>query len=600
MLGRRGTSWACARLLIAIAMAEGQLFAEPDPAPAADVQFIDVSAASGLAYVNHAPLFPPGTPDISYRNGCGAAVADYDNDGDYDVFIPDTWGWPNKLYRNNGDKTFTDVTEEADVGELGASHMALFLDLDNDGFKDLILGNDTQGYGPSYTPCILYRNKGDGTFDDVTDGSSFAPAGSSIGGIAATDYDLDGLLDLYVAFWGVGTNEPFNFFYRNLGDFTFTDVTADEGLRTAETSVRTWAPVFVDVDGDGYQDLFAAVDFTKNYLFQHAGLVDGALPEGPAFVDISIAAGVAHGGNDMGVAVGDCNGDGLLDLYTTNLTLAPPNEQERTNVLFINHGLPEPFTEEAVERGVWQTYWGWGTWFFDADFDTDLDLAAVNGWTGNAYYLNRPSQFFLNDGAGYFVDIAAAAGADHPGDSRGLTVFDYDHDGDEDMLIVDVGGPAVLLENVTLHDHHWLALELTGRTTNRDAIGAQIDVTAAGVTQHREVFAGGSFYAGPPLAQHFGVGAATVVEEIRIRWPRGPWQVLTSVAVDQKLILTEPLFGDVSGDGGVDLSDAALLPACLTGPAPAVATGCEPLDFDNDGDADLQDIASFQRGFGAT
>lgn len=550
------------------------------------VTFVDVTAESQLDLSNHA--------QEEGWFGAGAAVGDYDGDGDLDVYVIDIFGWPSRLYRNDGNKTFTDVTEQAGVGHLGSSRMALFLDLDNDGDQDLVLGNEGTGAPPS-TTAQLYRNDG-GTFTNVTVGSGLLPRGVILGGMSATDYDGDGRVDLYFTYWANLRGEPYNFLYHNDGNFHFTDVTQSMGLLLFNTQVRTWSPVFIDVNADGYQDLFSAVDFDHNYLF----LYD---PNSQTFVDVSIEANVLHEGknttgNDMGLAVGDCDGDGDLDIFTTNITL-PIEGGGRTNALFINH-MPDPFTDEAVTRGVWQSYWGWGTDFLDVDLDGDLDLVSVGGRNGSSWG-DKPGQLFLNDGTGFYEDIGPEAGADHLADSRTEIAFDYDGDGDEDLLITDVDQPGVLLENVTIHTNHYLVVRLVGTVRTRDAIGAKIRLTANGHTQFHEMHAGASFFAALPWDQHFGVGAATSVDEIVVDWPGGALTLLVDVPVDQVITIVEgqsPSGGDWDSDGLVDLDDYAQLAQCLLGSGAGVRTPsptCEAaFDFNRDADVDLEDVRAFQ------
>ncbi|MCH7719646.1 MAG: VCBS repeat-containing protein, partial [Planctomycetes bacterium] len=425
-------TWAAVGLALAVAL--------PANSASGQLAFSEVTAQSQIDFVHHDPDL--GILDNSWWVGTGAAVADYDLDGDLDVYLVDSFGWPNQLYRNNGDKTFTNVTEESGLGDTGGGTMGLFVDLDNDGDPDLVVANNTDSIYGTLAPAQMFRNDGAGSFANVTDGSGFEPQGIQVGGMAATDYNQDGLLDLYVVYWHHNSDALYNYLYRNDGDLKFTDVTALVGLDAASTQVRTWTPVFVDLDGNGLQDLYAAVDFDANYMF----LLDFDGVD-YAFTDVSAEADIQHVDNDMGVAVGDCNGDGLLDLFSTNITFEPPNELERTNALYINQGFPEPFTEEAVDRGAWQSYWGWGAVFFDAELDGDLDIYSVGGRPVD-YYIDSPSQLFVNDGSGYYEDLGAEAGADLVADSRGLVAFDYDADGDQDLLIVNALTPATLLENI--------------------------------------------------------------------------------------------------------------------------------------------------------
>ncbi|MFQ5414496.1 MAG: FG-GAP-like repeat-containing protein [Phycisphaerae bacterium] len=549
-------------LLLAAAVAPGQT---------TDITFIDATASSGLVF--DGPI-PGGAAGPQSWLGTGPAVDDYDGDGDLDVLFLAPFGHDNILYRNNGDKTFTDVTSGSGIAETGDSHMALFLDLDNDGDRDLVVANGAQSFGGP--PAGVFRNDG-GTFTDVTDASGVTPQGRIVGGMAATDYNADGFVDLYFTFWDTDDPAPYNYLYRGDGDLTFTDVTDDVGLREPNTQVDSWAPVFLDVDDDGDQDLFTAVDFYNNYLY----ILDTDAPGAPVFLDQSLELNVLHDGdnptgNDMGVAVGDLDGDGDLDIFTTNLT-NPPEGGGIHNALFINH-MPDPFTDEALERNVWQSYWGWGAVLFDVDTDGDLDLATVGG-RGSASsgtagpWSDRPSQLYVNDGNGFFTDVAAQAGTDHTGDSRGLVAFDYDRDGDDDLLIVNVAQPAVLLENTTTTTNHYLTLQLAGQSRTRDAIGAKLRVTTGDTTQVREVVAGTSFLSSLPWEQRFGVADATLVDAVAVTWPGGDTQTIVNVPVDQVLPLEEgaapdPVVADLTLEGPTTVSDSTTIAYTATAACP--------------------------------
>ncbi|MEE8142209.1 MAG: CRTAC1 family protein [Planctomycetota bacterium] len=491
--------------------------------------FINATRSARLKFEHHDCHPLPGMlPQEQTRFGAGAAACDYDRDGDLDLYLVDSWGHANKLYRNNGDKTFTNVTELAGVGDLGFGHMALFVDLDNDGYDDLVVFNDATGPDPSMLSkphySQIYRNLGNGTFQNVSADSGFEPVARIIGGATAGDYDSDGDLDLYLVSWF----DHNNYLYRNEGNFRFTDVTEEAGLRTPETFVSHWAPLFVDLNNDGTQDLFAAVDFYPDYLFfNQAG----------RFV---LAPGVYHEGNDMGVAAADFDADGDIDLYTTNITSewAP---FPCCNWLYVNDG-NGVFTNLAGDHGVRDTAWGWGTAFFDANLDGFLDLMAVNGWQQPQW--ETPSVFFLND-AGTFLEMTNTVGLDHVGNSRSLLPFDYDGDGDVDVLITDVYGPVTLYENITpRRDNHFLKVRLSGRQSNRNGVGARISLESDGRTQLVEITVGGSFYAGPPLEAHFGLGSSSRVDSLHIRWPSGVEQSIIDLPSDQTLSIVEPSHWD--------------------------------------------------------
>jgi len=545
---------------------------------AAQLSFVDVTAESGLHFVGeYGPTFDfsvlgwPVTDmfEMLQRNmGNGAAVGDYDNDGDFDVYLLGQLGHPNILYRNDRVATlasrrprattwststgsparardalrFTDVTDDAGVGDTGMSRAAAFVDLDNDGWQDLVLVNDSMEEEGAPTSAI-YRNNADGTFTDVTSGSGFAPWGLLKGGLGVTDYDGDGLLDLYVTVWtaGGGAGVPIfpghNRLYRNDGGFRFTDVTVEAGLGIIERD--SFTPIFADFDRDGDPDLYVTVDHTWDLYYRN---------DGGVFVDQALVVGATHNGNDMGAAPGDFDGDGDLDIFCTNIT-DPDNGfgTGQFNTLLVNQFAQVGqvgFVDDAMTRGVADTRWGWGAEFFDADDDGDLDLFAVNGYDefvlfhepDNTNLVDIPADLFVNDGAGNLLR-AANTGAETVGDSRAAIAFDFDRDGDRDLLVTNVQGPAVLLDNRTAGGH-WLDVKLIGGGgVNRDAVGAIIEITAGGQEQFREIIGGGSYLSGRPFEAHFGLGAATTVDQIVVTWPGGAQTVLTGGAVDRRLVI---------------------------------------------------------------
>ncbi len=530
---RKTTIFLCGVALLPMmihwASCPSDALAQPGPngLPTGLPHYVDSTLSSGIDFTHHdGPPLPGMLPTEQSRYGAGAAVEDYDRDGDLDVYLVDSAGHANRLYRNRGDGTFEDVTDLAGVGDTGFGHMALFLDLDGDGWMDLVVLNDSISPTAQITGTggsRLYRNRGDGTFEDVTTGSGFAPVARILGGAAAGDYDRDGDLDLVVTSWFDWSIA----LYRNEGGFVFTDVTDAAGLRTSATFVSAWTPLFVDLDSDGRQDLFVAVDYFEDYAFRNRG--DGTFE--PMTIDTSV-------GNDMGIASGDFDGDGDIDLYTTNITL--PGDDVCCNWLYRNDGTGS-FENVAADYELNDTGWAWGTAFFDADLDGDLDLAAVNGWLQPQWV--TAGKLFVQGADGSFADRTDECGFGRVGDSRSLVPFDADRDGDLDLLVTDVYGAAVLHENRTERPAGtgWLTVRLEGRRSNPHAIGARVVVRSGSDLQTREIVAGGSFYAGPPLEAHFGLPNAP--DELIIRWPSGLVQRLQSPPTEQVLTLTEPAGG---------------------------------------------------------
>ena len=427
------------------------------------------------------------------------------------------------------------MTEVAGVGDLGLSRVAHFADLNSNGLLDLVVVNDTDP-GGELGPSRLYRNNGDGSFTDVTAGSGFHPVGYIVGGAALTDYDADGDLDIYLSYWtmelakDLGTEDAeksaqgvpkgvfpgTNRLFENQGGFRFSDVTDDVGL--GGIRLDSFTAIFHDFDSDSDPDLYVAVDHREDIFYENT---DGI------FVDRSESAGVDHLGNDMGVAVADIDGNGYVDLYLTNVSDPALifGSLPRGNTLLMvgpgENGVIQ-FVDHAPELEVTDTGWGWGTAFTDVDLDGDLDLFVVQGFDAwlsryrrtpgqgaraadqalTTALLRARSRLFINDGSPPFR-IAEGSGCDVGGDQRSLIPFDYDRDGDADFLITQVGAPTLLLENKT-QGNHWLTVILDERDGR--GVGAEVAVTTGDTTVRQVVLGAGSYLAGTPSEAYFGLG----------------------------------------------------------------------------------------------
>jgi len=468
--------------------------------------------------------------------GSGAAFLDYDGDGDLDIYVvqsgdlklPAAERPGNRLYANQGGGRFVDVTDSAGVGDRGYGMGCTTGDYDADGDTDLYITN----HGPN----VLYRNEGDGTFSDVTEefGVGHDAWGTSC---AFLDYDLDGDLDLFVANYLNWSREreldckspqgepdychPNNFkspamdvLYRNDGEH-FTDVTETSGV---SSSYGNGLGVAVgDFDLDGRPDIYVANDEMSNLLWMNKGdgkFVDDALVRGCA-VNMN---GTAEAG--MGVASVDIDEDGDLDLFMTHL-------RNETNTFYFNkNGV---FRDRTSSTGLGSSslqYTGFGTGFADFNLDGHLDLYVVNGRVGNwVPYFNEaniyaePDQLFHGLGAGKFEESSAPGGLAEPhyGASRGAAFGDYDNDGDIDIAIVDNRGSLRLLRNEAPRAGSWLQLSVIG-PSGSDAIGARVRVEAAGGAQHRVIQTSYSFCSANDPRAHFGLGAATQADEVRVDW----------------------------------------------------------------------------------
>lgn len=488
---------------------------------------------------------------IMESDGAGGAVLDYDGDGFMDIYLvnsgPDpafsdapagTERWPNRLFRNRGDGTFEDVTEKAGVRGHGWGTTAAAADYDNDGDTDLLVVN--------FGSLILYRNEGDGTFRDVT-----ATAGltSRQMGISACffDADLDGRLDLFVANYLVfdrsipvppGSQVPypgplsydpeFNLLFRNRGDGTFEDVSETSGIRIA--GHRAMSVTALDYDLDGDQDLYVSNDATPNLLLANDGR--GHFTE----IGLQTGAGVSQFGTadgSMGATVGDCNGDGLPDLLVTRFGMA-------SLYLSAAGGLFEDRIQNSGILDISSKFTGWGGNFIDYDNDGDLDLFIANG---HAHFLQgMPPLLLENLGNASFRDATDRGGPFFRTllSARGSGALDDDNDGRMDLLLTTLGDRAYLLENQFPATNRWLKLRLEGRRSNRDGFGALVTLHGGGRTWHAEARCPTSYVFQQDPRLHFGLGGVTRIDRLEVRWPSGQTQTLTDVAVDQILQLREP------------------------------------------------------------
>lgn len=506
---------------------------------------------------------------IIEANGTGVAFVDYDNDGKLDLFMVNgsrLEGYgndkapTNHLYRNIGARGFEDVTKKSGLASSGWGSGVCAGDVDNDGYLDL--------YVTYWGPNVLYRNRGDGTFEDVTVRSGTAgPAKEWSSGCTFLDYDRDGNLDLFVTSYQVfdpataplpGKSSncewkgmpvfcgprglPYGSvtLYRNRGNLSFEDVTASSGVGSVK-GFYAFTPVAADFNGDGWTDIYIACDSTPSILFRNN--------RNGTFTDIGAEAGVAFSENGfeqggMGVGVGDFDNDGRLDIVKTNFAGDYPN-------LYGNTG--EGIFEDVVMRAglaVNPQYVGWGVAFADLDNDGLSDILQVNGHvypeldsgtrkTQESY--RNPRLIYRNLGEGRFEDVSSQAG---PGivdrkSSRGAAFGDFDNDGDIDVLVMNMGAPPSLLRNDLPASSHWIQLRLEGAKSNRSAIGAIVRIEAAGQIQTKPVLSQSSYVSQNDLRLHFGLGRATRIDRMTVRWPSGLAEEFPGAPADAFLLLVE-------------------------------------------------------------
>ncbi|MFL6257603.1 MAG: CRTAC1 family protein [Pyrinomonadaceae bacterium] len=530
--------------------------AKPAAAATARVTFKEVTAQeSGIKWMHNNAMSPQRY--LPETVGAGCAFFDYDNDGWMDIYFvnsgPSDFYQPkpsprNALYRNNRDGTFTDVTDKAGVaGETFGMGVAAG-DYDGDGWQDL--------YVTSYGRNLLYRNNRDGTFTDVTAKAGVAAPGWST---CATwfDFDKDGRLDLFVSSFvlynkemSCGNNrlgrnfyciprifkpQPSHLFHNN-GDGTFADVSAASGI--ADSPGKSFGAVATDVNNDGLPDLFVANDTMPNFLFVNQGA--------GKFKEVGLASGVAYSEagsarSGMGVDAADYDGDGWQDLFVANI------DQELFSLYHNEKDLT--FTDEPGEIApATRLLSGWGLKFFDYDNDGDIDLFLANGHpddmvetlTTRVKY-KEPILMFENTGHG-FDDVSAASGAvfakTFP--ARGMTVGDYDNDGDLDLLISNNGEAPTLLRNEGGNRNNWLGLDLVAaKGSNPGAVGAVITWQAGALKQTRLKTSGGSYLASHDPREILGLGRNAKIDSVEIRWPSGKVDKLSNLPVNTYVRVVE-------------------------------------------------------------
>lgn len=620
----------------------------PDDEKSAAKAFVDITDLAGVRHRHYKCVLDEKLNNIMAwmaSVGSSVAAADYDNDGDIDLYVTNSQiGTPNRLFRNNGDATFVDVAEEAgvartndetfmfsiptafqkdlddrvfskplldelsahgvsisrdgavsvvergvkwrlvDPGQLytvakeendlkvyenrGASMDAVWGDYNNDGHLDL--------YITKWGWNVLYRANGDGTFTDVTDEAGVGDRGNGNAAIWF-DYDDNGYLDLYIGnyfrnvhLWSLKDpnqmHEDFetardagpNVLYRNNGDGTFTDVSRELGVDDTGWTLDVGA---ADYDNDGDQDLVLANDFGQDRVYRTNA--DGTFTN----VTDNVIGWDTHKG--MNVDFGDYNNDGWLDLYITNIWTK--EYVQEGNQLYRNMG-DGTFSDVSFETNVYDGGWCWAGRFWDYDNDGDLDLMVANGYIsgdkdyeyftdlaievtkpgfnprdaqmwpdlGNKTFAGyEPSRVWRNEGNEVFTEVAAGIGLDDIGDGRGLAIADFDNDGDLDVYISNQGQESVLYRNDLGNRNNWLQVELAGTNCNRDAIGSRVTVVSGDLSQIRELDGGNGDHSQCPYRLHFGLGQHEKIDYLEIRWPTGYVERFENPKVNQLLTFTE-------------------------------------------------------------
>lgn len=533
------------------------IFAQTPGKEGAAVRYTDITAQAGITFKHVA------SPEKKYlveSMSGGVAVLDFDNDGNQDIYFVNSLNVDlaksggktrSALYRNNGDGTFTDVTDKSGLGDVGWGMGAAVGDYNNDGYDDI------------YVTCLgsnhLYRNNGNGTFTDVTQAAGVDDQRWSAGA-AFFDYDNDGRLDLVVVnyveydlnhlpefgkdktcqYKGVavqcgprGMRGSGDSLFHNNGDGTFSDVSKKAGV-SDPNGYFGMGVICSDFDDDGWVDIYVANDSTPNFLYRNNG--DGTFKEIGFLSGTALSQDGAEQGS-MGVTVGDYDHDGRFDIFVTNFV-------DDYNTLYHNDGR-NSFTDVSYKANlatVSMPFVGWGTKFFDYDNDGWVDLFIANGHVyPQLQNYHQRKLMHRNNRNGTFTEIGAQFGAPFMQEraGRGVAFADLDNDGDIDLVVNDLDGPPQMLRNEGGNANNFVMIKAIGVKSNRNGIGAKVKVVSGDLTQMEEVHSGGSYISQNDLRLHFGLEKRAKMDLIEVRWPSGTVDRITGVSANRLLTIRE-------------------------------------------------------------
>ncbi|MBM4112102.1 MAG: CRTAC1 family protein [Phycisphaerae bacterium] len=522
--------------------------------------FVDVTASAHLAATHDPSAALLFAASIIADLIAPVVVGDFDRNGLQDVFVVCSGKQPDKLFMNLGGGVFIDRAAEWGVA---VKHMGLSAcagDYDRDGDLDLyVMSAGLDGAPLAKGKHRLYRNEGGTRFAEVAASAGVQVASPVLAdglGCAFGDYDLDGDLDLAVGGYFIPSQG--NRLFRNNGNGTFTDVTVAAGL--FPMPIYNFSPRFADMDGDRHPELLMAADFhTSRYYRNNAN---------GTFTNLTPSNGTGTDDNGMGHAVADFDGDGRLDWFVTSIWAVGSFESPGTgNRLYRNLG-GHAYADIASASGTLNGNWAWGVSAVDLDHSGSVDLVQTNGWFTQPQFVNQPARVWMNDGAANFTDVAATCGLWHTLSGRGLATLDADNDGDRDVLIMASKGPLRFYRNDLVvagapvpADANWLRVSVDATGAPRvapDGIGTLVLASAGGTLQRRLIDGGTNYQSQDELAAHFGLGTATTVDELRLRWTDGTVTMMRRVPANQRLEIEIGRRCDLDGDdhvGGRDLGE---------------------------------------------